>query len=414
MAEAAKPAGRIRGWFKALMAAVVGLVGGSIATYGTAVVNSVVHPTKPVANFATSTDGLTVTCQNRATGESGWWDFGDGSPLEPFDAGKQSIDHTYSKPGSYQVKLTVRNFLAEENERTVPVDLTAAPQALPPSVAVKVEPIGPRAVAPATFRVKGEAKNVEKALLDLGERVEVSAESGPFERLVVFEKPGNYPIQLLGYSGKQAVKDGATVRVESPAAGDLSVVVRVADTGTRLDRREEKPVVTVPVPKTAEKGFTKVLAARPGYTVTAAKLNGAAPPAVRNVTVAPTVDKKGVQVTGEWATAQKAGGSDVMIPVVMTEERTAPMTGPPATVSALLKPGAGEYVATIAMPPRPLNMTDPQRRLTVEIFQATADGRFAKLMSVSDPKLPLNTKLGTLPNPVTVEQVGEQLKVSVR
>jgi hypothetical protein len=42
MTEAAKPAGRISGWFKAVMAAAVGLVGGSPATYGTAVVDRVV------------------------------------------------------------------------------------------------------------------------------------------------------------------------------------------------------------------------------------------------------------------------------------------------------------------------------------------------------------------------------------
>jgi PKD repeat protein len=73
-----------------------------------------------VANFAVTADGLTVTCESRATGESGWWDFGDGTPLEPFDPGQPTQTHTYAKPGCYAVKLTVRNFLAEVNERPSP------------------------------------------------------------------------------------------------------------------------------------------------------------------------------------------------------------------------------------------------------------------------------------------------------
>ena len=94
--------------------------------YLSVIVDTVVKPSKPVANFAVAADGLTVTCQNHASGESGWWDFGDGTPLEPFDAGQPTVAHTYPKPGTYTVKLTVRNFLVEENTRAVPVDLSAA------------------------------------------------------------------------------------------------------------------------------------------------------------------------------------------------------------------------------------------------------------------------------------------------
>ena len=36
------------------------------------------------------------------------------------------MTHTYTKPGSYTVKLTVRNFLGDENERSVPVDVATA------------------------------------------------------------------------------------------------------------------------------------------------------------------------------------------------------------------------------------------------------------------------------------------------
>ena len=108
-----------------MKAGVVGFLalGSGIAgTYATQVVNTVIKPGKPVANFSVAAEGLTVSCQNQATGESGWWDFGDGTSLVPFTA-DQTVTHTYSKPGSYTVKLTVRNFLRDENERSVPVEV---------------------------------------------------------------------------------------------------------------------------------------------------------------------------------------------------------------------------------------------------------------------------------------------------
>src|SRR5688572_19107828 len=113
------------GWLKAGILGMLGLGGGIAGTYLTAVVDRAVKPAKPVANFAVATDGLTLSCQNHASGESGWWDFGDGTPLEPF-APDKPVSHAYTKPGSYAVKLTVRNFFGDENERTVPVDVAVA------------------------------------------------------------------------------------------------------------------------------------------------------------------------------------------------------------------------------------------------------------------------------------------------
>jgi PKD repeat protein len=101
------------GWLKAAVVGMLGLGGGAAGTYGTAFIDRVAKPTRPVANFAVATDGLTVTCQNHASGESGWWDFGDGTALEPFDAGQAELKHTYARPGNYTVKLTVRNFVAD-------------------------------------------------------------------------------------------------------------------------------------------------------------------------------------------------------------------------------------------------------------------------------------------------------------
>src|SRR5439155_19349824 len=81
MSDQAQPQKR-GGWLKAAVVGMLGLGGGAAGTYGTALIDRVAKPTRPVANFALAADGLSVTCQNRASGESGWWDFGDGTALE--------------------------------------------------------------------------------------------------------------------------------------------------------------------------------------------------------------------------------------------------------------------------------------------------------------------------------------------
>ena len=53
------------------------------------------------------------------------------------------------------MKLVVRNFLMEENDRSVPVDLTGAAQRFRPPSRLSVEPVNPTSVAPATFRIQG-------------------------------------------------------------------------------------------------------------------------------------------------------------------------------------------------------------------------------------------------------------------
>lgn len=186
------------GWLKAAVVGLVGLGGGAAGTYGTALLDRVAKPTRPVANFAVA--GLTVVCQNRASGDSGWWDFGDGTALEPFDAGQPEQKHTYTKPGNYTVKLTVRNFVSDENERSVPVEVAAAAAPATPAVLdFAVRPVSAVSVVPAMFRVTAEVKNADNCVWDFGDgRLEV-AEAGKIDRLVTFEWP--LPAGLTGMTG---------------------------------------------------------------------------------------------------------------------------------------------------------------------------------------------------------------------
>jgi hypothetical protein len=428
MAELVKAgANKVRGLVKALAVGGVGLGGGVVATYATAVVDKVAKPSKPVANFALSSEGLTVTLQNHAVGESGWWDFGDGSPLEPFDPNKPAT-HTYPKPGSYSIKLTVRSFLGDEAERSVPADLSAAaPQQLPPSITMTAEPVGSAAVAPATYRIKGQVANTEKVIWDLGDgKVDVTTDTGPFERLVVLDKPGTFPIQVFGHAGKTAVKQAQMVSVAAPTAGSLAVVLRVIDGGMKGTAVEAKPWVRIPVP---DKGvgparFEVTHQLPPGMTADAVQLGTMNKPMLKNVTAAVAPDRKAVVVSGEWAMSGDAllkateGGRSVMVPLVVAEQKATAVDKMPTEMAKPLTGFNGQMAATLDVPPMPTDVADARRRMVLEIRQASADVRGKSLIRVPDVQFPWT---GTLPaseglpggGTVTAQVVGGQLKVAV-
>jgi len=275
MAEAKKS-----GWLKAGIVGMIGLGGGAAGTYTTALIDRVVKPSLPVANFAAAADGLTVTCQNHATGETGWWDFGDGTPLEPFAPGVPSVSHTYTKSGSYSVKLVVRNFTADENERSVAVEVGAGgkggPALLPRIATFAVHPVSPAAVAPATFRLTADVTNADSCVFDYGDgRMEVAG-GGKIDRLVTFERPGAFPIQLVAHNATAAAKQAQSVKVDAPTEGTLVAVLRVLDSGTRVERQTHNETVAVPAPKDARRAaFTRSIPARPGGVLVSASPAGA-------------------------------------------------------------------------------------------------------------------------------------------
>ena len=98
----------ITGWIKTIGTSLAGALSGAVLMYASTVVDMVIKPAKPIANFQCQSDGLKVTMQNKSTGgHEGWWDFGDGAALEAFVATDAAITHEFAKPGSYAVKLAV-------------------------------------------------------------------------------------------------------------------------------------------------------------------------------------------------------------------------------------------------------------------------------------------------------------------
>jgi hypothetical protein len=399
MSDQAQPKAR-GGWLKAAVVGMLGLGGGAAGTYSTALIDRVAKPTLPVANFAVTADGLSLTCQNRASGDSGWWDFGDGTALEPFDPGQTELKHTYAKPGTYTVKLTVRNFVADENDRSVPVDLTAVPWGVPKIPAVldfAVRPVSAGAVAPATFRITGEVRDAEACVWDYGDgRQEVTEAGGPIDRMVTFDKPGAYTVQVFAHNGKQAIKLASPVHVAAPRSGSLSLTLRITDTGTRIDQTTRAESVALQVPKEAKGGFSRTLTAHPGWTIAAAAPASPNTPGVKNLKVEVAADGRTIALSGDWDGGAKglnkaAGGSDVIIPLKLTEKRVTAIkpvvntiTGSPSLLVTpameLLSPGvepAGYPPTTVAapsafelpLPAPPAGLTQHSRQFQVELRQ---------------------------------------------
>lgn len=406
-------AGKIRGWLKAGVVGMLGLGGGAAATYTTAVIDKVVKPSLPVANFAVAADGLTVTCQNHATGETGWWDFGDGSPLEPFAPSVPAVTHTYAKAGNYSVKLVVRNFTADENERAVAVEVggsaKSGPALLPRINTFAVQPVSPAAVAPATFRLTADVTDAQHCVWDFGDgRLEVAG-GGKIDRLVTFDKPGAFPIQLVAHNATAAAKQGQAVKVTAPAEGTLVAVLRVADTGTRVERLAHSETLAIPAPKDARRpSFTRSIPARPGSVLVSAT-SAATVPGVRNLRIEVAPDRKSATVSGEWA---GKGGADVLVPVQLTEERTSTTQNPPETVTGVFATTGSRATLALPLPPPASGMANVRRKMSLEIRQSGPTGTGRVVAAAPDVTFPWTGRVAAF-LPVRAVLNGDQLVMTV-
>jgi PKD domain len=344
MADAAPKKGM--GFIKAALGGGVGLATGVIGVYATAVVDKIAKPPKPLANFSIEPpQGLNVTIQNQSSGQSGWWDFGDGTALEPFNPDEKTVAHTYAKPGNYSVKLQVRNFLNEDHERSVNVDVsTPAPNSSggPTIASLTVEPIA-GTVAPAMFRVKCETKNVKQIMMFSGnpaQKPELLPTNGSFVKELLFETPGRFGVQLFGINGEAVDMKYNIVNVEAPRPGVISAIAKVSDSGSRLERKASLVSTTIRVPEKPTGTFERIVLPESGFQFGETKLEAVANKAVKNVKVELALDKKSAKVTGEWVgDVRAAGGADVMIRFNSTLEK-------PVAIAPTTRNIAGQLVFT--------------------------------------------------------------------
>jgi PKD repeat protein len=372
MAEqrATAEAGKGSGWFKAILGALLGLMSGAVMTYLTPLVDRFVKPAKPLANFYHEQQGLTVTFHNRSTsGTEGWWDFGDGSPLEPVSSRDSALSHTYAKPGNYTAKLSLRNFVGEESERTVAVNLDTPKPAEPGIAALDAVPLSQTAYAPAAFRISARVQNADLCIYDFGEGRPLKVITDPAnepDRLITFHRPGKHTIRLVAVNGKKTVERSQVIQVNTPPAGMACVLLTVTYQGTLLETATPVPEsIFVTIPQNYQNNaypFDYVFSAKPGFEITDAKLALTNPDDAKIVRVVKSPDRHTVHLTGElpkpsgW-TFHKGKMPTLMAQVSLSQEKRTPQstTMEPSTVHF-----AVPFSGTLDLPEPPKGWVDVQ------------------------------------------------------
>jgi len=304
MAEEKAPS-KISGWIKALFTSVFGLVSGAALMYLTPLVNNVIKPGKPVPNFAQQASGLTVTFNNRSTGGThGWWDFGDGSALEPYEPEKDTITHTYPRSGNYNVKLSLQNLLGEESERAVAVNIVdgAGTSASLPTIEAFVVQKLSGDNAPATFKIISSVKNAKLIAWELGDE-KITTETTPSpERFVTLNEPGYYNLRLVAFNGDQHTEKSQQVFVGMGDNTKPTATLKVTYDGMQVEQKPDRQMIVLdwdPKQQGATCHVSRELALAPGWTIADVKYEAPSKDLVHGLKLEVTPDRTRVRATAE-------------------------------------------------------------------------------------------------------------------
>ena len=426
------------GLFKTIIGAAAGLFSGAVMMYASPILDKVIKPAKPVANFGFESNSLAVTFHNRSSGgHEGWWDFGDGSPLEPVDLKQEFVTHTYPRPADYTAKLSLRNLIGDENERMVTVSIDPTKAVAPPSVeAIEVTPLSSESYAPATFRVTCRVKNAPLCIWSLGDDqpFQITNDGSPVQdRLVTFNKAGGYIIKVAAVNGKQVKEGSEIVCVNEPPKGTIAAIMNVSEQATLVESIKVPFVFEETWPaavKDKSYNFDRRAPSRPGFEVVDVLMptvkNGQptglqgnrvvavdgtlAGRGVKELRVQLEAEHHSVRLTGtmvkESSVLDKSPAAPKMVfPVTLVQERRSPTTRPNIPVTGSLQvPG----VTTLSMPPLPPDWRDTRRQARLEL-------RDGDRVLWQDSQLPKNAPV-TIMNRrclLTATQLGEQVRVEL-
>jgi PKD repeat protein len=410
-------AGTLRAKLTALFTSFVGLISGAALMYVSPLVDHFVKPGVPTANFSVDKDGWTVTVHNQSSGgHEGWWDFGDGSALEAFDPNQTALTHKYAAAGQYPIKLSLKSVFGEAHDRTVSVQLADTAAAAPKIAAFDVAPLHKHVVAPATFRVIGQAANAEACVWSYGDRdPEVQRDtSGPSERLVTFAQPGTYTVKLIALAGKKAAEASKTVVVQQRTQGEVVVQLNVTDELTQVKRVSPIRPVHIDFPPQANGNtfsFERVLHASHGYQIVDKKiLDDGTAQGVQGLRVEVLPEKQAVKLTGQLVRQTKIFGKTQQLPhatvkVQLFEEQQLATPPTPTTVAGpLAVPGT----TLLDLPRTPTNATVKKRTTTLDVIQGNqrllqgADLPHGRVLTLNNHTYQLNAAI-----------VGNQVHVDV-
>jgi len=367
---------KFAGWLKGVLTTLLGLSSGAVLMYASPLIDRVIKPAKPLANFAAEPQGLQVVFQNRSTGGTeGWWDFGDGSALEPFVPAQPTVSHTYPKAATYTAKLSVRNLIGEEHERAANINLDDTAAAAPSIDALTVVPVRPDTYAPATFRVVSKVKNAEQCVWCLGneKQLEVVTDvGGGQERLVTFKRPGTHVIRLAAFSGKQSVEKSAVVTVMEAPKGSATVALNVKREAMQVKSINTKRTINIPFPAQTKNTVMPLNVAIPadhGYQITDATLLHV--DNVSNLKAEISPDHLQIKLTGQQTRPNgifqiaRNAAPPAVIQVDMTQVRQMPPTGLPVDPigSTCTVPGS----ALLPIPKLDAGWVMQQQNLGVEV-----------------------------------------------
>lgn len=412
-----KPTSKSSGWIKAGLTSALGLFSGAVLMYVSPLVNSAIKPSKPVPNFAQQVQGLSVVFQNRSVGGSaGWWDFGDGSALEPFNAQQESIAHTYPRPGTYTAKLTLKNFIGDETDRSVVVTLDGSSANAPVIETFQIVPMGPE-IAPATYRVVSKVKNADLAIFSMGDDrpFEVNNDSSSQDRVVTLKDPGAYKLRLVAVSGKQSVEQAKDLWV---GVGDFSApgaTLQVTYDAIRVEKLQKEVNVSAAFPADRKENtyaFKEERRVDGGFQIVEAKFaRPVKDAAVRNAKVEISSDKTKIVVSGELVKPTGIFNKNAPPPnwaatVTVAMERRSEMarkSTDPVMVNLSL-PG----VVTLPLPSLPIGWEPRARQLSLEV----SDGGKTVLR---ESKLPIiaSVQLKNRPCRITAIEQSGQIRLEV-
>ena len=420
MPEAASGS-KIGSAFKWIFTSVFGIASGAALMYLTPLLNNAVKPPEPVANFGFQPQGLTIAFQNKSTNATdGWWDFGDGTALEPFAPKQDTISHTYTRAGSYMVKLSLTNLFNEKSERTVTVNVDTATGTTAPVIEqFEVTPLSPGMAAPAVFHVVAKVKNADQLIwvYDGARQTEITGNdaSGVLEKWITANDPGRYTFRLAAMSGKQLVEMSGRPQLVSvpsdPGTPMATVKVTYAD-AVQVEHKEQTIWVRLPwvsgcsdstCPVHGEHGW-------PGYQVVKAELiPGSKESQLKGAPkVEIAADKSKVTVTGDMLKPNilnKFINPACQVPVKVTLEKR--LGSAPKEFNlpmALNVPGK----TAIPVPPLPSNWQCGKAVVTLDLKEGTRS-------IWSGTTMPNNQQVVLKGRPVAISAAvqGNQLVVTV-
>ena len=408
---------KISGWVKTLVGTLAAALSGAVMMWVSPLLQNAFRPARPIANFQIDAqNGLEVTFKNLSSGGDGWWDFGDGTALEPASLKQPQAKHTYPSAGTYVAKLTVRSLLGDESDRTVNIQLGDQRSDPPEILALDATPISPGAFAPATFRITTKCKNAKVCVWDYGDdRPDDVVTEMPDnqDRLVTFPKPGGYMVKVVAVNGTQFREQNTVVFVDEPPTGMVTAILHVADQATRVDRADDPVTVTVAIPpyvKDNVYAFDQPVPAKPGYEIVAARYETVNERGAEGVTLQVSDDHRSAHLTGKLV---HQGGllqlgsapAGLLARVLLTQEIRTPASRPsiPITI-AMSTPGS----ALLPLPALPENWVNAQRDLRLELHEGD---RVAWHESQLPRKVPVTLKNHQYA--LTATQVGNQVRVEV-